>query len=229
MVLRDKLQQLLAGSRRHRQEGQFLSLPRVESNTASEAENRIEHRAARSAETRAERSRMFCRVTAAQKPGAVGLVLNSVRPAHLSHVAQRVPVRVRRDQHMRGPDRRFIRSSQTPMGNQNASLRALRFDEHLREGRVRGIRRARRHRELNVTGEFQLARPQRSVGDLHAAQFDVIFRGDGDVQNSFDPGGAPMNFRAVRSKPHRDFAGARLERLMRRRPDINRYQIAYVD
>ena len=130
---------------------------------------------------------------------------------------------------MRGPDRFLARRSRAAVGNQNTGLRALRFDEHLGERRVRRIGCVRDHREFHVAGELELARPQRSVGDLHAAQFDVVFGRDRDIQNGFDPGHAPVDFGAVGGKTDRDFSHTGRKRFVRGSPYLVGLQVADVD
>ena len=64
--------------RGHRQEREFLPLARVERDAAAQAEDRIEDRAGRSAETRRSAAGILGRIAAAQKLRAVGFILNAV-------------------------------------------------------------------------------------------------------------------------------------------------------
>ena len=131
------------------------------------------------------------------------------------------------NKNMRGPDGCFIGEiGDARVRDQDTRFRTFRFDEHFRECRVRLIGRVGRHRQFQVTGEFELAGAQGPVGNFDAAQFHVVLGSDRRIQNGLDPGHAAMDFGAVGSKPDGDLSLAGRKRLMRRRPYLIRLQVA---
>src|ERR1700722_2844548 len=87
----------------------------------------------------------------------------------------------------------------------------------------------RRHGELEVAGKFELTCPQGTVGNLQAAQFDIVFRSNCYIQNGFNSGNPAMDFGPIRSEPDGDLAYAGGERLVGRRPYLIGLDIADVD
>ncbi len=122
---------------------------------------------------------------ASEKRRPVGFELNRSRGA---------------DQHVRDPHGRIVRRARRRRAIRTPSDSAARFRRTSCERGMRGIGAMRSQRQFHVAGELEWPAPRRAIGDRHAPQFHVVFGGDGDLHDGFDPGSQAPELRAVRRK-----------------------------
>ena len=144
-ILTDQLEQVLAGSGDYRDECQFLPVARVKPNSASQTEDRINHRTGSTAQSISQGCGGTRRVPPAQKLRAVGLMLNSARRA---------------GQNVASPDGILFGRTRAAMRNQNPFAQTLGLDKHFCESRMGGIRPVRSHRQFQIAGQLHLPRAQ---------------------------------------------------------------------
>ena len=145
---------------------------RIERDPIPDRDNRIEHRALAARERRgiAHRLRIGDRVSAADEPHAVGLIGNfsDVRPVHGHQVKH--------------PWRLLVEGA-GPAGAENRLPLAedLGLNEKIAERRMQRVRGRRCENDFRVTRDVDRSARPRAVGDADPAQFDVVFRRNGDL------------------------------------------------
>ena len=103
------------------------------------------------------------------------------------------------------------------------------MDEHFGEGGMSRIRGVCRKGELRVTGEFQMTRSGRPVGNGEASQLRIILRGDGNRFHRFNIEVASVEFGMIGKKPHRTGARISARRLPGGGPDSLSLRVTHVD
>ncbi len=133
--------------------------------------DRIEHRADRIGERAAihQRHRVADRAAATEEAGAIGLVFDLfLRAAH---------------DNMGRPNGEIGRAVRPAHGQQSMDFgQIVGLDEKIGKGRMGRIGGHRREHHFRVGSQFDLARLRAGIGDREAAQFEIVVRGNENLE-----------------------------------------------
>ena len=110
-----------------------------------------------------------------------------------------------------------------------AAGEVLGFEKQLAERRVRQIIGRCRQHDLRVAGDVDLTNSRALVDDGHAPHFDVVFRGDGDVELRGDLVVVPAERRSLRPELDGVLVRFRGRRMIGGRPHGAASHVAQVD
>ena len=104
------------------------------------------------------------------------------------------------EQDVRGPNLGIFERALSAMSDEDAIGVTFGFDEHFREGGVRGIGAMRDQGELDIAGEFDFTAPSGAIGHDEPADFDVVLGSNSDFHSSFDAGDAAEEVGVIGAK-----------------------------
>ena len=103
------------------------------------------------------------------------------------------------------------------------------LDEQLAERRMREVVFRRSEHDLRVARHVDLADPEAAIGQLQAADLDIVFGGDGDIERRDDVVVATVERRFLRKEQDRVSLRLATSRVEGRRPDRAAPHVAQID